>query len=29
VTVTKERITITFTPEVENPQINALEIIPR
>lgn len=29
VTVTKERITITFTPEVENPQINALEIIPQ
>jgi hypothetical protein len=27
--VTKGQITITFTPQVENPQINAIEIIPR
>jgi hypothetical protein len=29
VTVTTGQISITFTPQVENPQINALEIIPR
>lgn len=29
VTVTAGQITITFTPQLENPQINALEIIPR
>jgi hypothetical protein len=28
VNVTNGQITITFTPQVENPQINALEIIP-
>lgn len=28
VNVTSGQITITFTPQVENPQINALEIIP-
>lgn len=27
-TVTNGRITITFTPQVENPQINAIEIVP-
>jgi hypothetical protein len=29
VKVTQGAITITFTPEVENPQINAIEIVPR
>ena len=29
VNVTSGQITITFTPQVENPQINAIEIIPR
>jgi endoglucanase len=29
VTVTAGQITITFTPEVENPQINAIEIVPK
>jgi hypothetical protein len=29
VNVTTGQITITFTPQVENPQINALEIIPQ
>jgi hypothetical protein len=29
VDVTSGQITITFTPQVENPQINALEIIPQ
>ena len=29
VNVTSGQITITFTPQVENPQINALEIIPQ
>jgi Malectin domain len=29
VSVTNGQITITFTPQVENPQINAIEIIPK
>ena len=29
VTVTSGQITIKFTPQVENPQINAIEIVPR
>jgi hypothetical protein len=29
VTVTSGQISITFTPQVENPQINAIEIIPQ
>jgi hypothetical protein len=29
IAVTNGRITITFTPQVENPQINAIEIVPR
>ena len=29
VTVTAGQITIKFTPQVENPQINAIEIVPR
>ena len=29
ITVTAGQITIKFTPQVENPQINAIEIVPR
>ncbi len=29
VTVTDNKVTVTFTPNVENPQINGIEILPR